>query len=64
MERYATVANFVPSVIHQFLNNPKYANMSLPKVTIMTSGAAHLPQELRAKIMKRAPNLRLFQEGT
>jgi len=53
----------VPSMVHQFLFDPKLAKLPLGSLISATSGAAHLPSELRTAFERKAKNVSFMQEG-
>ena len=53
----------VPSMVHQVLHNPELAKLDLGSLISATSGAAHLPPELRTAFERKAKNVSFMQEG-
>ena len=53
----------VPSMVHQVLHNPELAKLNLGSLISATSGAAHLPPELRSAFERKAKNVSFMQEG-
>ncbi|KAN0129536.1 hypothetical protein V8E53_012718 [Lactarius tabidus] len=53
----------VPSMVHQVLHNPELAKLDLGSLISATSGAAHLPPELRSAFERKAKNVSFMQEG-
>ena len=53
----------VPSMVHQVLHNPELAKLDLGSLISATTGAAHLPLELRTAFERKAKNVSFMQEG-
>ena len=54
----------VPSMVHQVLHHPQLAKLDLGSLITATSGAAHLPPELRTAFERKAKNVSFMQEGS
>lgn len=54
----------VPSMTYQVLHNPELVGLDLSSLVYATSGAAHLPPELRVAFERRTKNIPFFYEGS
>ena len=50
-------------MVHQVLHNPELAKLDLGSLISATTGAAHLPLELRTAFERKAKNVSFMQEG-
>lgn len=64
LSRY-TITHFlmVPSMTYQVLHNPELAKVDLGSLISATTGAAHLPPELRTAFGRKAKNVPFLMEG-
>lgn len=58
-----TQLSMVPSMWYQLVNHPDFQKVDLSSVYGAHSGAAYLPQEISAKVLKRMSNNSFFSEG-
>ncbi|KAK2463763.1 hypothetical protein APHAL10511_004201 [Amanita phalloides] len=58
-----TSITLVPAIVHQLVHHPKTVNTDLSSVVSLSSGAAHLPPQLREKLKTLAPTQTTFMEG-
>ncbi|TDL17760.1 acetyl-CoA synthetase-like protein [Rickenella mellea] len=58
-----TMASFVPSLIHQLVNSPKFKKADLSSIQSMLSGAAYLPPQLADKLTSLTNPAAILAEG-
>jgi acyl-CoA synthetase (AMP-forming)/AMP-acid ligase II len=58
-----TSLGLVPSLVHQIVNFPGIESVDFSSIGTVTSGAAHLPQDLKAQMQTLIPRKARFIEG-
>ncbi|KAF9451833.1 acetyl-CoA synthetase-like protein [Macrolepiota fuliginosa MF-IS2] len=59
----ATQLSMVPSMWYQVVNHPDFEKTDFNSVLGVHSGAAHLPKEIAAKVLRYTPNNTFFSDG-